>query len=262
MTDLAEVEALSAAAAAHDGAPPFNDQALVEVRRGERRILRAEGGLAVVSDSEAELAIWPEHRGRGLGLALAMVVREHFADRAWSAWAHGDHAAARAIAAKLSMRRTRELLQLRAPVPAEAAVPASVRPFTDADADAWLRLNAAAFADHPEQGSLTATDLADRRAAPWHDDANLLLHETGGELDASTWLKPQPDYVELYAVGVSPSAQGRGLGRLMMEATFGRMRELGAQTAHLYVEGDNTPALELYRRHGFTPWAIDVQYSS
>lgn len=262
MTDVAGLAALGAAVAEHDGAPPFNDQALIEARRGERTILAGEGGMALISDTEAELAIWPEHRGRGLGRALAERVRTHFGDRDWSAWAHGDHPGAAAIAADLGMRRTRELLQLRAPVPTDAAVPASVRAFTDADADAWIRLNAAAFAGHPEQGGLTAADLADRRAQDWHDDANLLLHETDGELDASTWVKPQDGFIELYAVGVAPDAQGRGLGRLMMDATFGRMRELGAEIAHLYVEGDNTPALELYRRHGFQRWAIDVQYSS
>lgn len=262
MSDLAALEELNSAVAEHDGAPPFNDQALIEARRGEREIIVGAGGLALVSDREAELAVWPDQRGSGHGLALAEIVRERFAGRSWQAWAHGDHPAAAAIAKRLGLRRTRELLQLRASVPADAAVPASVRPFTDADVEPWLRLNAAAFADHPEQGSLTAADLADRRAQDWHSDANLLLHETDGELDASTWLKPQDGFVELYAVGVAPSAQGRGLGRLMMDATFGRMRELGADIAHLYVEGDNTAALELYRRFDFTRWAIDVQYSS
>lgn len=262
MTNVTDLESLAEAVRDHDGAPPFNDQALIEARRGERSILAGEGGLALVSGSEAELAVWPNLRGLGHGRDLVALVTDHFGDRAWSAWAHGDHPAAAKLASEFGLQRTRELLQLRAAVPDGATLPDAVRPFTEDDAGAWLKVNGEAFATHPEQGSLTASDLADRRGAEWHSDANLLLHETDGTLDAFTWLKPQGNgVVELYAIGVSPSAQGRGLGRLMMDATFGRMRELGAETAHLYVEGDNEPALELYKRFGFMRWAIDVQYS-
>ncbi|WP_293696675.1 mycothiol synthase [uncultured Agrococcus sp.] len=262
MADTTRIEALGAAVREHDGAPPFNDQALIEARRGEREVIENDGGIALVAAAEAELAVWPEQRGKGFGRELASLVADHFSGSTWSAWAHGDHPAAARLAEEFGLRRTRELLQLRARVPSDAVVPSTVRAFTDDDGDAWLRVNAAAFAGHPEQGSLTAGDLADRRSAAWHSDDNLLLHETDGELDAFTWLKPHgDDIVELYAVGVAPNAQGRGLGRTMMDATFGRMRELGAETAHLYVEGDNLPALELYKRFGFERWAIDVQYS-
>ena len=61
-------------------------------------------------------------------------------------------------------------------------------------------------------------------------------------------------------LGVSPDRQGSGLGRRMLEATFVRMRALGATTAHLYVEGDNEAALALYRGAGFEQWAIDVRW--
>lgn len=267
---LARLISLGEEVARVDGAPPFNDQALIEARRGERIMLESEAGIALVTASasaepEAELAVDPQRRGKGEGTALAQRIRAHFASLGtdgFKAWAHGDHPAAAAIAARMGMRKTRELLQLRASVPADAQVPQEVRPFTEADAEGWVRANASAFAAHPEQGQLTLADLADRRGEAWHSDDNLLLHESDGEIDAFTWLKPQGDVIELYAVGVVPEAQGKGLGSLMMRATFGRMRELGGTTAHLYVEGDNTPALELYRKGGFTQWAIDVQYSS
>lgn len=263
MPNVQELESLGQSVQNHDGTPPFNDQALIEARRGEREILTGDGGLALVAEGEAELAVWPDKRGLGHGRALVTLIADHFGDRSWSAWAHGDHPAAAKLAEEFGLRRTRELLQLRASVPADAAVPDAVRTFRDDDQDAWLAVNSAAFATHPEQGSITAGDLSDRRGADWHSDENLLVHETDGVIDAFTWLKPQGEgIVELYAIGVSPGAQGRGLGRLLMDATFGRMRELGAHTAHLYVEGDNTPALELYERFGFTRWAIDVQYST
>jgi mycothiol synthase len=258
---------LGAACAAADGMPPFNDQALVELRRGERRAIGDATALAVISDAEreVELAVHPEQRGRGLGTALARRIADELGD--FDAWAHGDHPAATAIAERLGMRRVRTLLQLRAPVPAGAdaagggdRLPDGTRPYEPDDASALLALNAASFADHPEQGRMTADDLAARMAEPWHDDANLVVAPGEAGLDAFTWVKPEGEVAELYVLGVSPQAQGAGLGRRMLEATFVRMRALGATTAHLYVEGDNEPALALYRRAGFTQWAIDVRW--
>lgn len=258
--------ALGAACAAHDGMPPFNDQALVELARGQRRAIGDETALAVVSDAdrEVELAVHPEHRGRGLGLALAERVATELGD--FDAWAHGDLPAARAIAERLGMRRVRELLQLRAPVPAAAdgadpdRLPDGVRAFEPDDASALLALNAASFAHHPEQGRMSASDLAARLAEPWHDDANLVVLPGEAGLDGFAWVKPGGDVAELYVLGVAPGRQGAGIGRRMLEAAFARMRAVGATTAHLYVEGDNEAALGLYRRAGFSQWAIDVRW--
>lgn len=259
-------EALGAACLAADGVPPFNDQALVELRRGERRVIGDAHALAVVSDAEreVELAVHPEHRGRGLGTALVTQVAAELGG--FEAWAHGDLPSARAIAERFGMRHVRTLLQLRAPVPAATTehdrLPDGTRPYEPGDASALLTLNAAAFASHPEQGRMSPTDLEARMAEPWHDDANLIVlpGETG--LDAFTWVKPDAgsDVAELYVLGVSPDIQGAGLGRRMLDATFVRMRAVGATAAHLYVEGDNEAALALYRRAGFERWAIDVRW--
>ncbi|WP_072312659.1 mycothiol synthase [Agrococcus sp. Marseille-P2731] len=262
-------EALGAASLAADGVPPFNDQALVELRRGARCAIGDAEALAVVSDAEreVELAVHPAHRRRGLGSALAARVTDELGEL--EAWAHGDLPGARAIAERLGMRRVRTLLQLRAPVPPAGErsdrLPDGTRAFERADASALLALNAAAFASHPEQGRMSADDLASRLAEPWHDDANLVVAPGDHGLDAFTWVKPatgegEGDVAELYVLGVSPERQGAGLGRRMLEATFVRMRAVGATTAHLYVEGDNDAALALYRRAGFEQWAIDVRW--
>ncbi|MEV7528207.1 mycothiol synthase [Agrococcus sediminis] len=258
---IVEVRALADACAAHDGSRPFNDQALVELERGERRVVGEAGALAVVSDAEreVELAVAPELRRRGLGRALAERVAAEL--DGFDAWAHGDLPGARAIAERLGMTQVRTLLQLRVPVPAGAdRLPDGVRPFEPADASALLALNAAAFADHPEQGRMSADDLAARMAEPWHDDANLVVAPGEHGLDAFAWVKPDGDVAELYVLGVSPARQGAGLGARMLEAAFARMRAMGAGTAHLYVEGENAAALALYRRAGFDQWAIDVRW--
>ncbi|MGY3128100.1 mycothiol synthase [Agrococcus sp. UYP33] len=269
MSAIELARALAAACAAHDGVPPFNDQALVELERGERRTIGDAEALAVISDRdrEVELAVAPDARGQGRGGDLARRVAAELG--AFEAWSHGDLPAAQAIAASLGMARVRTLLQLRAPVPAadgaDDRLPDGVRAFEPADASALLALNAAAFADHPEQGRMSADDLAARMAEPWHDDANLVVADgadpsTPGALDAFAWVKPDGDVAELYVLGVSPTRQGAGLGQRMLAAAFVRMRALGAMTAHLYVEGDNAPALALYERAGFDRWAIDVRW--
>ncbi len=274
-----------------EGEPrPFSDQTLVDVRAGRATVIGDEQGVAVVRDGELELAVRREARGRGLGTALVTQAlaldggaapRPASADRTASAprpasaprlaWAHGDHPAARALAARFGWTAVRTLLQLRAPVPTAAPDPAvpdgwSLAAFRTGDPDderAWLTLNAAAFAHHPEQGRMTLEDLRAREADPWFSgDDLLLLRDASGELAASCWLKVEDGIGEFYAVAVRPDLQGRGLGGVLMRAGWGRLVGRGLDAAALYVEGDNEPALALYRRSGFTQHAIDVQYAA
>ena len=87
------VEALGAACAAVDGVPPFNDQALVELRRGERRAIGDANALAVIGGErragsagggnpseppEVELAVHPEHRGRALSIGERLEVLKDY----------------------------------------------------------------------------------------------------------------------------------------------------------------------------------------
>ena len=263
--DATTLEGLARAAQAVDGSPPVSDQALVEARTGQAVLLGDERAAAVLRPGEVELVVHPDHRRRGLGTALARrVVDETTGPLA--AWAHGDHPGARAIAARLGFVETRRLLQQRAPV--EPRTPrlrdgdrvAAFRPGVD-DA-AWLDLNARAFADHPEQGSLTQADLDARKADDWFDAGDLLLLWRGDELLASCWLKleaGQPG--EFYAVAVSPEHQGEHLGGAVVDAGLARLHDRGVTTAALYVEGDNTAALRLYAARGFVDHAVDVQFT-
>lgn len=289
--------AIIARARESDGQPPFSDQSLVELERGERSLVRTDHGAAVVGADDVELVVDPDARGRGEGTALLeRVLAEHPEVR--FAWAHGDHPASRALAARFDFVAVRTLLQLRAavpdgdslrdalrapqgtgPLPEEPATPASrrehpedhqlrsFRPGTD-DA-AWLALNSRAFAHHPEQGNLTHRDLDDRVAEPWFDADDFLILTDDGAMTGFCWLKiagnadsanARVDVGEFYAVGIDPDRQGEGLGRVLMDAGFARLAERGIRTAALYVEADNEPALALYERYGFTRYTIDVRY--
>ena len=255
--------ALITSAKAADGAPPFSDQALVDLAFGRRRILGDTTGSAIYSAVEFELVVDPAHRRRGVGTALTERVLAEVG-RPVLAWAHGDSAGSRVLAERFGFERVRTLLQLRAavrPDPAPAAAPAAVRAFRPGEDDAaWLGLNALAFASHPEQGALTQTDLDARMAEPWFDAGSLLLLERDGALVGSCWLKVEDGVGEFYAVAVHPAAQGAGLGGALVDAGLVRLAELGIGTAGLYVEGDNESAVRLYRSRGFTDHTVDVQW--
>lgn len=138
----------------------------------------------------------------------------------------------------------------------------------DRDADAWVALNARAFARHPEQGAITRTDLATLMGEPWFDRDDLLVAEQGGRMVAFCWLKTavgsessrEGETGELYAVGVDPDSQRTGLGRLVVATGLERLAARGIRTAHLYVEGDNAAAIALYDSFGFATSDVDVQY--
>ncbi|ROQ05041.1 MULTISPECIES: mycothiol synthase [unclassified Curtobacterium] len=257
-------------------APPFSDQTLVDVRAGRATVLAVDDGVAVVRDGELELVVDREARGRGTGTSLVTQALALGGGAApVLAWAHGDHPAARALADRFGWRAVRTLLQLRAPIdgagPSPDAAPADVpagyslsafRPGTEDEAD-WLALNAAAFAHHPEQGRMTLDDLHARESDAWFSGEDLLLlRDASGQLAGSCWLKVEDGIGEFYAVAVRPDLQGQRLGGVLMRAGTARLTGRGLTAAALYVEGDNEPALALYRRSGFEQYAIDVQYAA
>jgi mycothiol synthase len=265
----ARLRDLIARARAFDGTPPFSDGALVELERGERELIRLEDATALATGTSAEFVVHPDARRRGQGtrmleLLLSRSPGEESAQqrpREKLFWAHGDHPAARALARSHGLEPIRELLQLRAPVPRGASAAGAVRGFrVGTDEQAWLELNARAFAQHPEQGAVTREDLDTLMTEPWFNADDFLLVWDGDDLVGYCWLKLEGGAGEFYVVGVHPERQGAGLGRRLVQAGLARMAQRGIQESLLYVEADNAPALRLYRSFGFREHSIDVQY--
>jgi len=267
MTGSPELDDLIARATTFDGEPPFSDGALVAFANGERELVwefDAEGnrvGAALDSPTASEFVVDPDARGHGHGARMLDMLTHPSRGGAGAKlfWAHGDHPAARALARHHRLEVVRTLLHLRLPVVPAGSRGETVR-FTPGDADAWVELNARAFADHPEQGGITRTDLEVLMAEPWFDAEDFLLLKRNGVLVGYVWLKVHEADGEFYVVGVAPEAQGQGLGRELMQAGFARLAERGIHSAHLYVEGDNAPALRLYREFGFVEASVDIQY--
>jgi mycothiol synthase len=259
-------------ARAADGQPPFSDQSLVDLRTGERELLAlGEYAAALVSATEAELVVDPDVRGRGHGTALIEAVLTQPRPELL-VWAHGDHPAARALAARFGFEPVRRLLQLQyrwstlsRPVSTNST-PGAIRPFRVGDDEpAWLALNSRAFAFHAEQGSVTRADLDELESEHWFEAEDFLVLEDGDTMIGYCWLKVAHStgsgtVGELYVVGVDPDRQGEGLGRTLVAAGLDRLDRRGVTTASLYVEADNVPALRLYESVGFAEHTVDIQY--
>ena len=275
---------LAAAAMTADGVAPLSEAFLLALT-GERAgtthlgIGAPDGPLLAYAQVDptgaTELLVHPAHRRRRLGTALWAAALDHGAA---TIWAHGDLRPARAAATAWGLARVRELHRMARPLtPADATLlpfpagfaPRSFRP--GVDDQAWVSLNAAAFAHHREQGRLTLADLHERLAQPWFDPAGffLIIDEAHRELGpiAFHWTKREagPDGSvaagEVYAVGVHPAYQGRGLGRPLTRLGTAHLAGRGDHRVELYVDGDNAAALATYRREGFVSVDIDAMYA-
>lgn len=302
------VVALAEAVSRRDAASALSEDAVLRLRTGGPEVthllvgdaddlrgyaqLVARSATAPSEGFEGELLVAPAARRHGLGRLLLDAVGEVAGGAPVALWSHGDTPGATALAAGTGWTRSRELLRLERPVAGLLDLPVpdlpddlEVRPFRPGgDDEAWVAVNAAAFATHPEQGRWTVQDLRLRLAEPWFDPAVFLVAEPVAERAAGTgagaggetpgglvgfcWMKSEPHAAELYVLGVAPGRGGRGLGRALLVRGLRAVAAGGpdgAEPPHvveLYVDGDNVPAVRLYEGLGFTRAAVDVQYTS
>ncbi|OPF84552.1 mycothiol synthase [Streptomyces antioxidans] len=283
--EVADVLRLVAEAARADGQQAVSEQGRLRLRgrrEGVRHLVLREPsgelvGYAQLEDTDpveapaAELVVHPGHRGQGHGRALGVTLLRESGKRL-RVWAHGGHASARHLAQVLGLTLFRELRQMRRPLGSlaelglgEPVFPegVTVRTFRPgADDAAWLAANAAAFAHHPEQGSLTQRDLDDRKGEPWFDPEGFFLAERDGEIVGFHWTKVHAEegLGEVYVVGVRPDAQGGGLGKALTSVGLRHLAARGLPTAMLYVDADNFPAVAVYERLGFVTHETDLMY--
>jgi mycothiol synthase len=294
-SQIAAVVALVDDSTQADGVRPLSEHVMLHLRYGgdesTRNLLIWQGSdLAayahldvtdLVEGASAEMVVAPARRRQGFGRALITAALEQ-ADGPLRLWAHGGLAEASLMAENLGFQRIRVLYQLRrsllAPLPM-ATLPDGVHVRTfqpGVDDEAWLALNARAFAGHPEQGAWTLDDLQHRISEYWFDPAGFFLAEKlvdeKPKLIGFHWTKVHGHHKhgsddhghepmgEVYVVGVDPSAQGMGLGRDLTVIGLQYLRGLGLQQVLLYVDESNVAAIRLYESLGFSRWDTDVLF--
>ena len=291
--DIADVQALVAAATEVDGTAPLSEHVLLHLRHGgdaeAAQLLAREGDELVgfahldltdpVAGGAGELVVHPEHRRAGLGTRIVQALIDRASQSEVAAgrlrlWAHGEHPGAVALATALGFTQARVLWQMRRSLLAPLAEPhlpegVRLRPFVvGADEREFLRVNNAAFDWHPEQGGWDLDQVKLREAEPWFDPNGFLLAvDADDRLLGFHWTKVHGDgghshepIGEVYVLGVDPSARGMHLGAALTLAGLRHLRDGGLRQVMLYVEADNDAAVRVYRDLGFTRWDTDVSY--
>jgi len=277
--DNDDVLALLRAVRDADGTPEVDDESPLprEFRGGKHLVANNNGTLVgyahvdtfgdAFDNQIVELFVHPAHRRAGHGAAMVDAVLAGTA-RPLRLWSHRDHPAAARIAEHRNLARARELFQMH--LGPDVELPQAkwrdgvrVRAFVPGqDEQAMVDVNKRAFDWHPEQGMLTVADVADAEREPWFDASGFFLAvDESDRVVGFHWTKVHADGTgEVYVVGVDPDAQGGGLGKALTLAGLHHLRERGVRDIILYVESDNSPAVAVYTRLGFTLAYTNVAY--
>lgn len=283
--DIAAVSQLLDVAAAADHHRPLGEHQWLDLVQGGREgfaglVAWEPGhdhpvGYAQVTrgtDSWAlEFVVDPHHRvpGNCIGTDLVRGALEVVASEGGGhvhMWIPKPSAEHDEVAAENGLVRGRDLYQMRRPLPLGETTDLPTRPFVvGRDEDMWLDVNNRAFAWHPEQGGWDLATLKQREAEPWFDPEGFLLHERDDVLAGFCWTKIHADHDpplgEIYVIAVNPDFQGTGLGRKLVVAGLDHLARAGLTVGMLYVDAQNTAAVELYKRLGFTIDHIDRAYT-
>jgi len=259
-----QIVALVEAVQARDGAPPLSEHALLQLaatRPGLMHLVAGElDGYAQLDDDVAEIADLSDATAALLAELERLVPRP-------VVWSHGKRSPVAVAATARGYTEQRVLWQLRRSLsdPPEVPLPEGVRlrAFVPGqDEEAWLAVNAVAFAEHAEQRRWTRVDVEMRENEAWFDPSGFLLAFRDDTLVGFHWTKVHPTGIgEVYVLGVAPEAQGLHLGPALLSAGLAYLAGRGVAVVMLYVDESNSAAMRMYRRYGFARYDMDAQYA-
>jgi mycothiol synthase len=270
--DRQQIVTLGAAVERHDGIPAFSEFKAVDMaRRSGMTLGESDDGMLAAAAHVAwhhgdevapghwaiEVAVHPDRREPAqwsrMVRAAAAAVPDGSPHVVWS----NNQLLADALE-RMDYSASRRLSVMTIELPAqdrmELPVGIELREFGPGiDEQAWLETNNAAFAGHPENGGVTAADLAVRMKSSWFRPEDLLMAWDGDQLAGSCWTKRHGDGVgEIYIIGVHPAYQHRGLGRSLVLAGLDHLATVaGATKGMLYVDRAQAGAYHLYVALGF-----------
>ncbi len=154
------------------------------------------------------------------------------------------------------METHRALHQMQAPMADVLSndKPLATRAFIPGIDDEALRLlNNRAFAKHPDQGGQSKSRFKAGLDQDWVCPEGIRIYEVDNKMAGFCWTRihQEPPLGEIYVIGIDPDFHGQGLGGPMTAAGLHWLQNQGLDTAMLYVEANNEPALATYERLGF-----------
>jgi ribosomal protein S18 acetylase RimI-like enzyme len=132
-----------------------------------------------------------------------------------------------------------------------------IRPAREADDAVLLEID---FATWTQAVSPTPIPTRENRTSFFDDrteHGNYLVAEDGGQVlgyvlvHQNIPLESHAHVLAINGLAVSPAAQGRGVGRALIEAAVAEATRRGATKVQLRVLGENAGARRLYERCGF-----------
>lgn len=122
------------------------------------------------------------------------------------------------------------------------------------------RLRLAMLQQAPRAYATTYAEAAARRDEEWIKRSRTLTtflvmrgEEAFGTVGMGRWPDQPPDETSLVGMWVEPAARGRGVGELLVRTVLDEAERRGVRRVTLDVAHENTPAIRLYERLGFTP---------
>jgi mycothiol synthase len=148
------------------------------------------------------------------------------------------------------------------PVTTDPLPTRALDPNREDDLAAVVRVNNAAFHDHPDQAGMTVDSVRAKLAGVGHSAQGVRLAEIDGRINGFCWtqIHHQRMLGEISVIGLHPDVHGRGLGAAMTAAGLHWMHRQGLNQSILYVEANNAAAIHSYRRLGFEIVHDDVSW--
>ena len=87
-----------------------------------------------------------------------------------------------------------------------------------------------------------------------------VLAEEDGKIYGYACLFSLFETAELLNIAVDTAYRGRGIGEMLLTAVHEQAKRLGAERILLEVRVSNTPAIALYKKHGYEKIAIRKNY--
>lgn len=136
----------------------------------------------------------------------------------------------------------------------------TIRPYRASDLAAWDALNRAWLVSHQLLEEPDEQHLRNPEGEILAKGGVIRVAERQGVVVGTCGLEPVGDRVyELVKVTVDPSAQGRGIGRQLIESCLAEARRLGAAKVVLLSNSQLTAALRLYRSLGFVDRPVPAE---